>query len=231
MKTLIAIPCMDMVPVAFATSLINLRKANDTAYAIHANSLIYDSRNSFTANAIEKGYDRILWLDSDMVFEPDLLERLGADMDEYPDVDMVCGLCFKRRIPTGPVIYSELIYERTEDKLNVKAVPMLNYPHDLLFRVKACGFGAVLCKTELLKNVWDKYGPPFDPMTQIGEDLACCWRIDQMGGKIYCDSRVKVGHVGQFVFDEGVYMRQNMAGSETANAGQQDSGKSETEGV
>ena len=176
---------MDMVPVAFAQSMLNLRKTGDTAYAMNANSLIYDSRNTFVANAIEKGYDRILWLDSDMVFSPYLLELLSADMDEYDDIDMVCGLCFKRRMPTAPVIYRELTYERSDGKLTVRAVPMQDYPRDLLFRVAGCGFGAVLCKTELLKKVWDTFGPPFDPMTQIGEDLACCWRINQIGGKMY----------------------------------------------
>lgn len=204
-KTLIAVPCMDTVPVPFVQSLLNLRKTNETAYAFNANSLIYDSRNTFVANAIGKGYDRILWLDSDMVFEPDLLERLSADMDET-GAEFVTALCFKRRMPTDPVIYKRLVYGRKEDgKLRVKAEPYKDYPKDSLFEIAGSGFGAVMTCTDLLKRVWDTYGPPFDPMTQIGEDLACCWRIGQLGVKMYCDSRIKAGHIGQMIFDERVY--------------------------
>ena len=207
-KTLIAIPCMDMVPVGFFTSMLNLRKPEGTSYAPLSNCLIYDSRNTFVANAIDGGFDRILWLDSDMVFPPDLLERLSVDMDET-GAEFVTALYFKRRMPTGPVIYKELVYERREDEtLNVKAEPYTDYPKDTLFEIAGSGFGAVMTSTGLLKRVWDTYGPPFDPMTQIGEDLACCWRIGQMGVKMYCDSRINVGHIGQFIFDERVYMNQ-----------------------
>lgn len=39
--------------------------------------MIYDSRNSLTAKALVNGYDLVLWLGSDMMLEPDLLERLS----------------------------------------------------------------------------------------------------------------------------------------------------------
>ena len=81
-RILIAIPCMDQGPAKFWTSLVNLRKTADTHYGVKANSMIYDSRNNFAAHAIMSGYDRVLWLDSDMTFDPDLLERLNADMDD-----------------------------------------------------------------------------------------------------------------------------------------------------
>ena len=214
-KTLIAIPCMDMLPVGFFTSMMNLRKPEGTSYAPFSNCLIYDSRNTFVVNAIEGGFDRILWLDSDMVFEPDLLERLSADMDS--GLEFVSALAFKRRIPTGPTIYKELVYDRRDDgTLKVKAEPYKDYPKDELFEIAGSGFGAVMTSTDLLKRVWDTYGPPFDPMTQIGEDLACCWRVKQIGCKMYCDSRVKVGHIGTYIFCEDTYLHQ-IASANTAN--------------
>lgn len=208
-KILIAIPCMDMVPTLFATSLINLRKAADTHYAVHANSMIYDSRNTFAAKAITGGYDRVLWLDSDMTFEPDLLERLNDDMDEH-DLDFVSGIFFKRHLPTGPCIYRDLRYGPKDDgTLSAEAIQYRDYPKDALFETKGAGFGAVLVKTDLMRAVWEKYGPPFQPMVQMGEDLSFCWRVTQIGRKMWCDSRVKVGHVGEFVYDEDVYLKQN----------------------
>ena len=209
-RTLIAIPCMDMVPVPFVKSLLNLRKTGDTAYAFLANSLIYDSRNVFVSNAIEKGYDRILWLDSDMVFEPDLLERLSRRLDE--GYEYVSALAFKRKLPTGPAIYKRLDYGRDDQgHVHAKATAYTDYPRDALFEVAATGCAAVMMRVELLKDVWDRFGLPFLPLPNMGEDLSLCWRVAQLGRHMWCDSSVKVGHVGQYVFGEDAFVRLNAA--------------------
>lgn len=205
MKTLIAIPCMDTVPIGFMTSLINLRKSEDTSYAVRQNTLIYDSRNILTAQAIQGGYDRILWLDSDMCFEPDLLERLTKDMDEGRE--FVTGLCFKRRRPVKPTIYKSLIYQ-TEPEIRAIAVCYEDYPKDEVFTVAGSGFAAALVKVDVLKKAWEKYGPPFNPLIQMGEDLSCCYRLTQMGFRMYCDSGIRVGHIGQEVYDERMYQNE-----------------------
>ena len=195
---------MDTVPVDFMTSLVNLRKPSGTSYAVQANSMIYDSRNSLTAKALVNGYDRVLWLDSDMMFEPDLLEKLSEDMDM--GLDFVTALCVKRHKPSGPCIYQNIVYEMENTAIHAEAVPYTEYPRNSLFVVKGAGFGAVLTKSELLKDVWEHYGPPFDPMTQMGEDLSFCMRAKEFG-EIYCDSRIKVGHIGQKVYSEEGYAR------------------------
>ena len=207
MKTLIAVPCMDMVPILFATSLINLRKSEDTSYAVRSNALIYDSRNSFAFRAIEGNFDRLLWIDSDMVFEPDMMEKLSADMDEGKE--FVSALAFKRHLPTCPVVYKELTYDDTKtDK--ARAVSYKDYPKDSVFEIAGAGLGACMMSVDLIKRVWDHYGPPFDPITQMGEDLSFCYRVQLVGGKMWCDSRIKVGHCGQMIYDERVYQQQEV---------------------
>lgn len=209
MKTLIGVPCMDMVQTRFANSLMNLRKSENTYYATLTSSLIYDSRNNITATAINKGYDRVLWLDSDMEFQPDLLEKLTADMNSE-NLEYVSALYFKRKIPTSPVVYEKLEYGRTEEGiLRAKGHTYYDYPREQLFECAGSGFGAVLVSVKLMQDVWDHYGPPFDPMTQLGEDLSFCWRVGQLGRKMWCDSRIKAGHVGPFVFTEDIYLNQN----------------------
>lgn len=200
MKTLIAIPCMDTVPVDFMTSLVNLRKPPGTCYAVQPNSMIYDSRNNLAAKAIMNEYDRVLWLDSDMMFDPDLLERLSEDMDM--GLDFVSALCVKRHRPSGPCIYQDIVYEMAGKAVRAEAIPYADYLKNSLFTVKGAGFGAVLVKTELMRDVWEHYGPPFNPMTQMGEDLSFCWRVNQLGREMYCDSRINTGHIGQYVFTD-----------------------------
>ena len=82
MKTLIAIPCMDMVHTGFMKSLMMMNRVGDIGFSIISSSLIYDARNTLAKHGVDGDFDRILWLDSDMEFEPDLLKRLSQDMDE-----------------------------------------------------------------------------------------------------------------------------------------------------
>ena len=37
------------------------------------------------------------------------------------------------------------------------------------------------------------------------EDLSFCMRARDVGSEIYCDSRIKVGHIGQYTFSEEGY--------------------------
>ena len=83
MKTMIAVPCMDTVPTRFMTSLLAMRKVGEPCiHYFEMSSLIYDARNKIARAAIKEKCERVLWLDSDMEFEPDLMERLSARIDE-----------------------------------------------------------------------------------------------------------------------------------------------------
>ena len=206
-KTMIAVPCMQTVPTKFLRSLEYMRRLPDTYTMIQEGTLIHDARNEFASQAILNNFDRVLWIDSDMVFDSDLLLRLNQDMDD--NADMVTALCFKRILPTTPVIYSEL--RETEDMEHgqyIQPIPMLDYPADLRFRVAACGFAAVMTSVPLLQAVWDRFGPPFSYHRNLGEDFSFCWRVNQLGKPIWCDSRIRVGHIGNVVIGEETYKAQ-----------------------
>ena len=161
MRTLVAIPCMDMVQTSFMKSLLRLMSVDETQISFRVSSLVYDSRNQLAGEAISQGYDRILFLDSDMVFQPDLLIRLTRDMDEGRDY--VCGLFFRRKPPYNPVIYKNLEYERDGLKLDMKLDPYLDYPQNEIFEVAGSGFGAVMISSDLINKVGNKFGHPFAP--------------------------------------------------------------------
>ena len=103
MKTLICIPALDSVNTSFMRCLLSLRPVGEVRFAITQSSLIYDARNILSVQAITGGFDRVMWLDSDMIFEPDLMERLSKTLDE--GYDLVSGLYFTRKPPHRPVIY------------------------------------------------------------------------------------------------------------------------------
>lgn len=210
-KTLIAVPSHEMVHARFTESLMNLDKPAGTGFAMITNTLIYTSRNLIAQEAVKAGFDRVLWIDSDMIFPPDTLIRLSADLDEGRD--LVSALCFTRRETSVPCIHSDLTWEVKPDGwVNTNAEIYFDYPRDTIFEVAGCGFGCVMTSAALLKKMIDKYGAPFYPLMGMGEDTSFCFRARQDGVKMYCDSRVKIGHIGSKVYDEMNYILQPKTG-------------------
>lgn len=204
-KILIAIPCMDMVSARFTQSLATLNKVGECAIAMQVGSLVYESRNNLVSQAIKYEADYVLWLDSDMIFEPDTLIKLMEH-----DVDIVSGLYFRRAHPYTPVLFEQL--ELTENGCDYKGCE--DYPSDI-FEVAGCGFGCVLMKTDVLYDIAGKYGAVwFAPIGNIGEDCAFCIRARELGYKIYCDPNVKLGHMGYTPITEGFY--KNIRGNKNA---------------
>ncbi len=198
-KTLIAIPCMDEVPSLFCNSLATLNKEGDTVLAMEMSSLIYHSRNHLVGKAIQLDADYMLWLDSDMVFQPDLLKGMMSTMSAH-GLDILTGVYFRRVSPYTPVLLDKLeIDGKRVESTNIKEIP------EGLFEVAACGFGCVLMKTEVVFDVLAKFGPPFDPIHGVGEDLSFCWRARQCGYKIYADPSIWLGHVGKVTIDSKFY--------------------------
>lgn len=188
---------MDSVPTHFAISLYNLRKPCMTRLEVVSNSLVYDSRNLLAAKAIDDDCDYVLWIDSDMVFNADLLEKL---LEKIEGKDFISVLAFTRHIPVSPNAY---VIDASKQSLRYKLIK--NYPKNQLFKVDAAGFGTVLTSAKILKAVFDKYERPFNPDMGLGEDLAFCYRARQLGFDLWCDSSVKVGHVGRYVYGENDY--------------------------
>ena len=202
-KTLIAVPCFDMVHSDFMESLVNLQKPQDTSWTLVRDTLINEARNTIAANAIKSGFDRVMWFDSDMKFPPDTMLKLSEDMDAY-GLDYVSALYFTRRPPIKPCAFRELWWENKDGRINTGAKHYFGYAKGLL-ECAGTGFGCCLTSVDLLKRVGDKFGAPFAPLDSVGEDLSFCWRVIQTGAKMYLDTRVKVGHVGQFEYNEAAF--------------------------
>lgn len=196
MKILIAVPCMDNVAAGFAQSLAVLQKTGDVAVAFVVGSLIYDSRNKLAQQAVASEADYVMWFDSDMIFKPDtMLKLLEADKD------IVSGLYFRRVMPFAPVLFKNL--ELLEDG-NSKWEDYNDFP-DELFKLDGIGFGCVLMKTDVLIDMFGKFGTCFDPIGHFGEDLSFCLRAKELGYEIYCDPNVKCGHVGHSIITESFW--------------------------
>lgn len=199
-KTLIAIPCMDWVYTDFMESYENLEKPENTAFTFIKNTLIYNARNLIARQALENGFDRVFWLDSDIKLPPDALVRLCADMDT--GLDFVSGVYYMRKTPTKPVVYSDIWWRVNNNEAEAGSVNFDRIPEEL-FEVAGTGFGCVMTSAKLLKDLVDMVGAPFTPLIGVSEDLSFCLRAKQAGYQLWCDGRIKCGHIGSHEFTEG----------------------------
>ncbi|MBR0523096.1 MAG: glycosyltransferase [Firmicutes bacterium] len=197
MKTLIAVPCMDQLDVAFVESLTQMRTGGNAAIQFVAGSLVYDARNKLAQIAVENGFDAVLWLDSDMTFDQDFLERMQKTLEES-GADIVTALYFGRRPPYKPLVYSQCdyVFEDNDARIDVKLIDTI--PEEP-FEAAACGFGGVLMRAEILKTIREQKGLPFSPIYGLGEDLSFCVRARALGKKIVCDPRILMGHSAKLI--------------------------------
>lgn len=192
---------MENLPVDFVISLEKMRRIGDTTINYSVGSLVYASRDHLASQAIMTGSDYILWLDSDMVFDSSILVDLMRVIETGKD--FVSGLYFRRKAPYTPVMYKTIRMGIVpEDNISEEYE---DYPENQVFEIDACGFGGVLMKTSMMKDIIDKEHQAFAPITGYGEDISYCIRAKKHGYKLWCDSRVKMGHIAKLLATEETY--------------------------
>ena len=137
MRLLIAIPCGDTVRYEFAESLANLCKhLSDIGVEYdlkwHEGSLVYMAREELANHAINEAYTHMLWLDTDMVFTPDMFDLLRELKEPF-----ATGCYRARRCP-----YAFVMKDSQDLGKRVMTLP------DKPFEVLGCGFGFVLIETD-----------------------------------------------------------------------------------
>lgn len=185
-KLSIAIPCgTPYVPVDFMMSLLAMEKPVIHSHDFIMGIVIDHARNKLVENAIESGCTHILFLDSDMTFPKDLIEKLLKQ-----DKDIVGGMYVNRHVQTTIVAYqlgkNGLYRNITYDK-----------PKGLV-EVDGIGTGALLIKIDVFKNLpkpWFKFALHKPSGNTISEDLMFCKLAKSNGYKIYCDTNCNCGHL------------------------------------
>lgn len=188
MKLLIGVPTTDFVHVDFLKCLCALlTKLKDDGVNfeldIESGTLVYMARDRIAHKAINEKFTHVLWLDSDMIFQPTIVDDLMFSGKQF-----VTGIYHARRKGYASCIFKSI-------DINVKVERFAEYPKDT-FEIAGCGFGCVLIDTEILKSVCLTKGTCFTPLENYGEDIAFCKRASEMGFKIWCEPTVICGHIG-----------------------------------
>lgn len=142
----------------------------------------------------------LLFLDSDMIFPCDLLQRLLNR-----NRDIVGTTYCQRRSPRG------FVHEPLSDGVIDSSIKPLRVESRGLYEIKSTGFGAILIRSEVFMNVprpWfaSTYTGKIDPVTgedeRRSEDRSFCDRARAKGYKVWCDFDLssELKHIGQFPF-------------------------------
>jgi 2-polyprenyl-3-methyl-5-hydroxy-6-metoxy-1,4-benzoquinol methylase len=155
------------------------------------------ARNEIIDNFLGTDFNYLLFIDSDMIWEPDSLE-LAYDLIQHPTVDIVTGIYFTKGAPHLPVI----------KKLDLDAgcynifVEWGNQP----FEVDGAGMGFMLISRKVLEAMkqpmctWDG---------GFSEDLNFLLKAKKDHGfKIWAHPGIKLGHIGTKVITNFDYMQQ-----------------------
>ena len=187
---MVGCPCANTLNVTTATCIQDLWLS--TSYI--QGSLVYDARNELVNQAIKYNAKFLLFVDSDMSFEREALQKL-LDLD----ADIATGLYVERSgIKHRPTVYKHIDI-RTKEHEAVRE----HFTKDEIkdhFEVEGCGMGFCLIKTEVFKTILATYGDCFQPICGLGEDLSFCWKAKQCGFKIMCDSTFELGHIGEYIY-------------------------------
>ena len=188
MKLLIAIPALDFMSTAFVKALQGLteqlhRDGVPFEVDIQTGTLVYFGRDRLARRAVNEGFTRVLWLDSDMVFAPTIYDELT-----FCGAPFVTAVAVSRREPFASCIFEKIAPEPV--RFDVKQLP--REP----FEVAGCGLACALTETTILREVLQAEGTAFFPTQKFGEDVAFCDRARRLGHRIVCDPHVRVGHIG-----------------------------------
>jgi GT2 family glycosyltransferase len=145
------------------------------------------SRSDAARIAREIEAEALLFIDSDMEFQPDLYEKLNA-----VDADIVCGLFWTRRVPSYPTI---CVREKAPDGSDLLRTIS---PDGKIQDVDACGMAATLIRKPVLQ-AFDY--PAFQHLGALSEDFVYCLRARDKGFSIKCDTSIRVAHRGDIAFN------------------------------
>jgi hypothetical protein len=156
----------------------------------HKGTYVQEMRNQCLKDARSVDADYLFFVDSDVVFPPDGLNKLLSC-----DKDIIGGMYNMKSVPLKTTIKP---CDENGDRVLVEEV---NVPTDKIFRVYGLPTGFMLIRLAAIKRLEN----PFDfdrkvPDELIGEDINFCIHCKEIGLEIWCDPTIPIGHIGYYLY-------------------------------
>ncbi len=190
-KLSIGVPTYGTIKTKTFISIVKFIKSVDFDVPVitQTGSYIQDNRETIVETAIERGMTHLLFIDHDMVFEPQAVESL---VNRNKDI---IGAPFSlRTTPSDPFA--------TVKKEDPHGNKIWEEQGDLI-KCCAVGTGFMLINLEVFKKIkkpWFQLEYDDKGELQYGEDMSFCRKAREAGFDIFCDTTVKLGHLGDFQY-------------------------------
>jgi hypothetical protein len=202
--------CVVLVPVAIsiepecAEALRELERRGYAVRRVRGYSQIDLGRSHMASDALADGFEELMWVDSDVAFKPDDVERLRS-----------------HNLPIAAGLYAR----KNRRGLACSFLPGVESavfgPDRALFEVLYVGFGFVLTRRAVYDAVRAKFalpecnrrfGKPLVPYFMptfvpdppghwyLGEDYSFCERARQACFKVMADPTIRLWHIGRYAF-------------------------------
>lgn len=176
------------------------------------------ARNEVAATFLKRDAEWLWWVDTDMGFTADTVDRLVAAADPV-DRPIVGGLCFAQheyatdglggfRTRPRPTLYR---WANLDGQSGLAVWE--DYPRDELVEVSATGSACILIHRTVLEKIASTYGPVWYSRVQnpdtgqlLAEDLSFCMRALELGFRVHVDTRVKTSHLKPIWLAEDDYL-------------------------
>jgi len=147
-----------------------------------------EGKNAIARYAIEQGYEKVLFIDSDCVLNPDTLEKLLSR-----DKHFIVAWTLRRQNTTLANIFG--LDEKPIARSDAEAFANSDQP---VRQVWTGGTHCLLADVATLKRIarpWFKFAYDANGNISISEDTGFFRNLPQIGEQLWCDFSEKVGHV------------------------------------
>ena len=190
-SVLLAILTREIVSTKWAAGFRNLVLPAQSGVSFRAGAPFDVARNAACTDALQNGFQWLMFLDDDVVAPPDTFARLSQS-----NHDIVSGLYYRRQEPICPVAM-------TMDADGKSTwVTQWNPPNSIV-EVDLVGAGCLLIHRRVLERVQSPWftweiGRDDVPKTRsaMSEDFAFCMKAKQAGFKVHLDTSIRCEHVG-----------------------------------
>ncbi len=174
------------------------------SFSNHMCTIVSTARQMCVLTALsDPKCEYVVFIDDDMTFSPDQFLMLERELFDN-DLDYISALGFSNSIPTKPCVFGRYDKDRTEENSNTWWHVVTDYPRDQRFECFATGMGMVIIRKRMLDGMRrDKNGDIIEGYQHFlydgipNEDIGFCINAREAGYKIWCDSRVKLGHISK----------------------------------
>ena len=198
----VLVPTGESIPVVCERSLRELENRGYVVRRLSGHSAIDQARNVLATQALLDGFAETMWIDSDIEFDPDEVEKLRRH-----GLPIVSGVYAKK----GRQAIASNVLPATES--------FVFGPHGKLYEIAYAGTGFLYVRREVYENIQlqlrlpvcnELFGEPIVPFFHprmrpqedgtwyLAEDFSFSHRARECGYQIMADTTIRLWHIGSY---------------------------------